>query len=260
MDTEQLVAEIEKLFATWRPAQPVPGVAAPVQPSVAAVTAPAIVYPPLSVIDTNRNVTKIAAPLKSAGAVTVLRYISAINPAGEKTVKDAEARAIAAAGLRLGLVCEGWGDFAHGGISAGAGERDGEFCRDYLPKLGAPVSAIVVYAVDTDATAGEIAKLVIPYFRAVNAAVGGKHRIGVYGSGAVCEAVMDAGLAVLSMTACSLGWSGTRAYLAANKQGLRQHLPGTNPMLAPLHLDYDPNDVRAGVTDIGDYVPFAAAA
>src|SRR5579863_8465785 len=115
-----------------------------------------------SIIDTNHDVTPHLPALKAAGVKSVIRYLSPINPKGEKCIKPAEAKAIAAAGLRLALVCEGWGDFAHGGISAGAGQRDGEWCAQYAPTVGASAAACIYFAVDTDASPAQINKLVLP--------------------------------------------------------------------------------------------------
>jgi Domain of unknown function (DUF1906) len=205
------------------------------------------------IIDTNLDTTPHLAKLKGAGVDTIIRYLSPINPAGAKCIKPAEARAIAEAGLCLALVCEGWGDFAHGAISAGAGERDGQWCASYAPAVGAPQGACIYFAVDTDASAAQIKKLVLPYFNAIvaifkTAAPG--YRCGVYGGGAVCAGVMEAGLAKLSWLSCSLGWSGSRAYLASNKWALRQHVPVTIA-----DLDCDPDDANG---EFGDFSPFAA--
>jgi hypothetical protein len=206
------------------------------------------------ILDTNVDTTRHLAALKAAGVTTIIRYLSPINPSGEKCIKPAEAQAIAAAGLRLALVCEGWGDFAHGAISAGAGERDGEWCARYAATVGAPDNAAVYFAVDVDAGAVQIKKLVLPYFASVDAAfktLAPNLRSGAYGSGAVCEAVMGAQLADLAWLSCSLGWSGSRAYLASNKWVLRQHLPATIA-----GIDCDPDDANG---DFCDFAPFAPA-
>jgi len=206
------------------------------------------------IIDTNVDTTRHLSSLKVAGVTTIIRYLSPINPSGEKCIKPAEAQAIAAAGLRLALVCEGWGDFAHGAISAGAGERDGEWCARYAATVGAPDNAAVYFAVDADAGAAQIKKLVLPYFTSIDAAfksLAPNLRCGVYGSGAVCEAVMAAQLADFAWLSCSLGWSGSRAYLASNKWVLRQHVPATIA-----GIDCDPDDTNG---DFGDFVPFAPA-
>lgn len=205
-----------------------------------------------AIIDTNHDTTPHLPALSTAGVKTVIRYLSPINSHGEKCVKPAEAQAIAAAGLQLGLVCEGWGDFAHGAISAGAGERDGEWCADYAPTVGAPAGACIYYAVDADAGPDQIRKLVLPYFRSIKArhdAAKIKYRSGVYGSGNVCAAVLAAGLADLSWLSCSMGWGGSRAYLAANGWALRQHVPATL-----CGIDSDADEANG---DFGDFVPFA---
>lgn len=204
------------------------------------------------IIDTNHDVTPHLPALQAAGIKTVIRYLSPINPHGEKCIKAAEAQAIAAAGLRLALVCEGWGDFAHGAISGGAGERDGEWCAKYAAGVGAPPGVCIYFAVDTDASAAQIRKLVLPYFTSIAAALqtaGVQFRRGVYGSGNVCQAVLAASLADLSWLSCSMGWGGSRAYFAANDWALRQHVP------APLcGIDCDADDANG---EFGDFVPFA---
>jgi Rv2525c-like, glycoside hydrolase-like domain len=205
-----------------------------------------------AIIDTNHDVMPHLAGLKAAGVRTVIRYLNPINPRGEKCVKPTEARAIAASGLRLALVCEGWGDFAHGAISAGAGERDGEWCAAYASTLGAPDGTAIFYAIDVDADDEQIKTLVLPYFEAIaakhsDAAV--NYRRGVYGSGNVLTAVTGAGLAELAWLSCSLGWRGSRECLASNKWMLRQHAP---TLLCG--IDCDPNEASG---NFGDFVPFA---
>jgi glycoside hydrolase-like protein len=207
-----------------------------------------------SILDTNVDTTLHLTVLKAAGIKSVIRYLSPINPSGEKCIKPPEAHAIAAAELRLALVCEGWGDFAHGAISAGAGERDGEFCARYATTVGAPDNAAVYFAIDVDANAAQIKKLVLPYFASIDAAfkaLAPNLRCGVYGSGAVCEAVMAAQLADFPWLSCSLGWSGSRAYFSSNKWALRQHVPATIA-----GIDCDPDDANG---DFGDFAPFAPA-
>jgi hypothetical protein len=203
------------------------------------------------IIDTNHDTSRRLDRLKAAGVETIIRYLSPINPAGEKCIKAAEARMIAAAGLKLGLVCEGWGDFAHGGISAGSGERDAQWCFDYLPTIGAVPNACLYFAVDVDANPPQIAKLVIPYFQSIYAVFtdDNPYRVGVYGSGAVCQAVTDAGLCDLTWLSCSMGWDESRDYLASKKWAIRQHVP---QVIAG--IDTDPDDANG---DIGDFTPFA---
>jgi hypothetical protein len=112
---------------------------------------------------------------------------------------------------------------------------------------------------DFDASAGEIRDAILPYFRAVKRAFAEPnglpaYRIGVYGSGAVCQAVLDAQLAELAWLSCSTGWRGYREFLASGRWSLKQHLP---TMLAG--LDVDPDERNPQRPDIGDFVPGASA-
>lgn len=214
---------------------------------------PSILKSPL-IIDASVNVTAHLPALKRAGVDTVFRYLDPIGPGSEKNIKPPEVEAIAGAGLRLALFSEGWGDFAHGGISAGAGTRDAEYALSRLSVLGmpgAPQLAAIYFAVDTDASAGQITKLVLPYFAAIAELARDHFFVGVYGSGAVCEAVIGAGHAAYACLSCSLGWSGSRAYLASRKWTLRQHVPGR-----VAGLDCDVDEAQGA---FGDFVPFATA-
>lgn len=209
----------------------------------------------ISIIDTNMVTTKKLPALKVAGIETAIRYINPLNRSGVKTVKEPEARALARAGLRLGLVCEGWGgaeNFSHGDITAETGKRDGEFCRDYARVVGAPDGACVYFAIDTDASASQIQHLVLPYFRAVGEAMSGSGLlVGVYGSGAVCTALQDADLVDLAWLSQSMGWTGSRAYRDSTMWALLQ-----GPVTTIAGLDTDTNTANGM---FGDFVPFGAS-
>jgi hypothetical protein len=203
------------------------------------------------IIDIASDPTPSLAQLKAAGIKTIFGYLSSINPAGEKCWTASRVKIAAAAGFRIGLVHEGWGGVNGRGISAADGDRDGRYCRVAAAALGAPKGACVYFACDADFSLPEIHALVLPYFKAIKKAFAdGMYRVGVYGSGAVCLAVMAADLADLSWEAQSRGWAGYSGWLA--KANMTQ---GPETKLAGLDID---TDTAHG--DIGDFVPFAAAA
>lgn len=202
------------------------------------------------IIDTADDPTPKLAALKASGVRTIFGYLSSINPAGGKCWTPARMRALAAAGLRAGLVHEGWGAVGGGGISAKDGARDGRYCRVAAIALGAPRGACVYFACDWDFSPAQIQASVIPYFKAIRAEFAdGFYRVGVYGSGAVCAAVIGAGFADMSWQAQSRGWLGYSAWLA--KANMRQ---GPETKIAGLDID---TDTAQG--DIGDFAPFAAS-
>lgn len=203
--------------------------------------------PAPKVIDVNVDVTKHLHALKSAGVETIIGYL---NPLGqnEKALTPDRVRAIRDAGLRVGLVNEGWGDFAHHGISANAGARDARHALRMAPTLGVTDDAVIYFAVDTDATWGQIISLVIPYFKAIRDNAAGC-RIGVYGSGAVCETLLQQQLAEKAWLAQSRGWLRSKEFGLTDKWALRQLMP-TSVMNVPC----DPNVANG---EFGDFVPFS---
>lgn len=208
------------------------------------------------IIDTNRDTTRHLDALRAAGIETVIRYYA--RSMSSKVIRRAEARAIAKAGLRLGIVYEGAGDRLSA-FSQDMGYRDAAFSRSHgAREIGQPAGSAVYFAVDFDASAAETRRAILPYFRGVARAFEEPnglpvYRVGVYGSGAVCAAVLDAGLAELAWVSCSTGWSGYRAFVASGRWNLKQHLPVTIA-----GLDTDPDDVNPARLDIGDFVPGAA--
>lgn len=214
-----------------------------------------------SILDTNHNVTPRLPQLKAilgAGG-TITRYIST-NTTSEKCIKPAEARAIAGAGLRLCLVYEvygGVGDFSHGDINGITGVYHAKFARDWAATLGAPDGACIYFAIDTDASNAEIKSLVLPYFKAIKntLALPGdkKYAVGPYGSGAVCMAVQDAGLADYTWLSQSMGWTGSKAYRDSKRWNLLQ---GPVTQLAGLDTDTD----ISSNGPFGDFVPFSGVA
>lgn len=185
--------------------------------------------------------------LKSVGVETIFGYL---NPLGqtEKALTPARARAIRNAGFRLGLVSEGWGDFAHNGISAAAGKRDALHALKMAPTLGVTDESVIYFAVDTDASWGQIISLVVPYFRAIGDNARGC-KIGVYGSGAVCETILQQRLATHAWLSCSSGWLRTKEFALSGKWALRQSVPQK-----VAGVPCDPNEGRG---DVGDFVPFS---
>jgi len=203
------------------------------------------------VLDTAQNTTSQIEHLVANNVTCVLRYLDPLSPKARKMIVPSEARALAAAGIKLALVSEGWGNFAHGAISAMAGERDAQTALSAVPTLGVASGATIYFAVDTDAGLAAIEKLVLPYFASIGAAFTGSGlSVGVYGSGNVCDLVVANSLATRAWLAGAMGWQGSRAYLAARPPELVlvQHMPSR---LA--NMDVDVNEVLG---DFGDFLPF----
>jgi Domain of unknown function (DUF1906) len=209
----------------------------------------------IKIIDTNNETTSRLDQLRSQGVECVIRYIST-NTSGSKVVKPAEARAIAAAGLKLALVFEVWGgvnNFAHDDIDGGSGSSHGDFARQWAANVGAPDNTIIWFAIDTDCTAGQYAQRVKPYFQAARAALQGKYRIGVYGCGYVCDQAIADDIVDATWLTQSMGFNGSRAFRDARRWTLLQ---GPETTLEGLSIDTN----EANSNDFGAFVPFQAPA
>lgn len=124
------------------------------------------------------------ARLAKAGVRGVLRYVSTT---AAKNLTAAEARALQAEGLWIGLVWETVAKRA--GAGKAAGRTDAINAEKQATAIGYPAGAAIFYAVDYDAAPADV----LPYFRGITAEA--KRPVGVYGSKRVVEAVMAAALA-----------------------------------------------------------------
>jgi hypothetical protein len=203
------------------------------------------------IIDTSNDATHVLGQLKDAGIETIIRCITT-STNSEKCLKPAEAKAIAAAGLKLGLVFEIWGgsdDFARGDVNADSGAQHGLFAKNWASGVGAPDGTIIWFAIDNDVNEDQFARFVQPYFGAVRKALASKYRTGIYGCGYACQQCLVLGLADAAWLANAMGWNGSKNFRASNRWRLLQ---GLDTKLCGLSVD--PNDASGG--DYGAFVPW----
>jgi hypothetical protein len=208
------------------------------------------------IIDTPDDTTKEIVHLQADSVTTVMRYLTA-NRASFKLVSAAEARALAQASIQLGLVYEmGGGAPGQQPLTSAYGKRDGAFAAAYAPLVGAPSGACIYFAADNDFSQSQIDANVLPYFAAVADAVDGSgFEVGVYGSGLVCGHVVAAKYATKAWLSGSLGWTNSRAYLAAKPPELVLVQSKMDTTLANIDVDTD-----IALAEFGDFLPFANAA
>ena len=208
----------------------------------------------MNIIDTPDNTTGQIIHLQADKVTDVIRYLTTARGSA-KLVTAAEARALGAAGIRLGLVFEVYGG-ADGvnDIDAADGTIDAQFCLDYLPTIGAPMdgTVCVYFACDTDFSRADIQSKVLPYFAAVKKTFAENPvLVGVYGSGAVCRAVCSAGSAKYAWLSGSMGWTNSKAYLAARPPELVLVQDEMDTRLA--NMDVDTN---YALGPFGSFLPF----
>lgn len=214
------------------------------------------------IIDTAGNAAAQIVHLQADAITTVIRYLTSNLHLGElgatapvralgvtlpalkgssKLVTSAEAKALGAAGIRLGLVFEnGGGSPGYNDINAAHGKSDATFALNYLPSLGAPSGTCVYFACDNDFSSSQIQGLVLPYFDAIGAMFAGTgYMAGVYGSGAVCDAVCAEHMADYAWLSGSLDWTNSRIYLASRPRELVLVQDEMDTTLANLDVDTD---------------------
>jgi hypothetical protein len=117
------------------------------------------------------------------------------------------------------------------------------------------MGSAIYFAVDTDIGRHEIKTKTLPYFRGVAAGLkesclgGIPYRIGVYGSGETCAAVLDAGLAQYAWLANATGWAGFKTFESSGRWHLKQQL--TQKLKGGSAYAFDPNYV--GARQIGQF-------
>jgi hypothetical protein len=133
--------------------------------------------------------------------------------------------------MRIGVVWETTGTHA-GFFSRAQGLADGAAAFLMASQvIGQPFGSAIYFAVDYDPTQADIDGVISNYFTGVHAAlyVGAEgqpsYRVGVYGSGLCCGALVERGIASLSWLSHSTGFAGSRQYAEQRRYDLIQMLP-----------------------------------
>ncbi len=188
-------------------------------------------------IDLATDASDVLNELKGSRINFVARYYR--HPASRwPPLTASEAQRLSAMGIKIVAVWEPYRSY-DGYFNYTSGYYDALAAFRQAQAVGQPKGTAIYFAVDFDARSlppiGE-------YFRGINAgmaaASGGRpaYQIGVYGSGAVCEAVKGAGLAQYAWLTNASAWAGTPGYSAWDiRQGGR---------LSELAVNHDADEAR----------------
>jgi hypothetical protein len=206
------------------------------------------------IIDASVPCTPKASALFAAGIGTVIRYYSRDTTRPSKRLSPPEAAALTAAGLRLAIVHEGrFGDQA-ANFDRASGVANALYAPSYGAQvIGQPDGSTIYFGVDFDATKAQIRDNILPYFQGIADAfaqipAAPHYKVGIYGSGASCGAVLDAGLAAKAWLAQATGWLEYTSFRDSKRWALLQGM-GINVA----GVDSDPNEANPGI-DIGDFL------
>jgi hypothetical protein len=200
-------------------------------------------------IDMPRDARDVALELTGSHLDFVARYYR--DPASRwPALSPEEARSVSLAGISLVTV---WESHSHRPdyFNYAAGYNDALMAYRQAWMVGQPAGSAIYFAVDFNAQPADIMGEVDRYFRGIAAGFaaargpGPGYRIGVYGSGAVCDYLKRMRLAQYAWLSNSTAWSG---YDSFADWDIRQS--GRSQMLS---FDQDQNEAR------GEYGGFRVA-
>lgn len=208
--------------------------------------------------DSYSNCVSALPKMRKLGYNTAIRYYDhTVHDAtsSDKLLTENEVVQVLAAGFNLVAVYESTSNMKYM-----SGEKDGRLHGERAgwyatTKIHQPMGSAIYFAVDTDIGNHTIQSQVIPYFHGVLAGLkatcagGIPYRVGVYGSGDTCAAVLDAGLAQYAWLANATGWSGYRKFEQSGRWHLKQHY--TRKLGGGSAYAYDPDYV--GARDVGQF-------
>ena len=207
------------------------------------------------IIDVPSNVADHAHRLAEAGVTTVIRYYNHANSVKlpSKCLSRAELDALSDAGLSVAVVFQQRG--GAGGhiddLDAEAGVSDAGRSLALAAELGQPQGSAIYFAVDADFYRRAELDRITPYFEQANRALAGNYRVGVYGSGTVGRHLKNLGLVEHVWLSGSLGWSGTRAALAAGDWTIFQQSLAKRSEIGG--FSYDGNVVNPSCDSFGQF-------
>ena len=211
--------------------------------------------------DADQDCTAIAATARERGASWVGRYISKAE--GGLTVD--EARAFAAAGMRIVPIWETTAKRALGGLQAGV--DDGRAARSAIAKLGMDHGAVCFTADFDDEQDGSQEPIIRQYFQGCRIGLAAMLtepviKTMVYANGAICAATAETGIADYTFLAGGMGMRGSLDFARSGKATIIQGVnDGFGPHWQPeggwkpLNLGIDLDADVALVDDYGGWLP-----
>ena len=184
--------------------------------------------PRVEAVDSSAPVTQsFLDQIKAIGIKTIIRYYDHEDETlPGKTLRRGERDAILMNGLKMGVV------FQHrnnklGSFTAVRGRQDAERSLMLAAENSQPSGSAIYFGVDGAWNRAYELANIMAYFREVNARLAGSgYRVGVYGSGLVCNALLANGLAELCWLAAPTSWPDFSAWYQTKRWRLVQ-LPTT---------------------------------
>ena len=199
----------------------------------------------MTVIDTDRDVSRHIPILKANGVVAVGRYYS--SGTGKRVTKK-EAQAIANAGIKLFVVFEDDGDPP---LESGVGTGHAQVALKQAEAIGQPLGSAIYFALEHLPEGYSKADVpgIIDYIKEIVSVFDGRYRVGAYSDGVVCDALLSTGLCDFAWLSASMGFEGSKQFYASGRWALAQQIP----------LGQNWNGIKIDVNEVkntfGEFVP-----
>jgi hypothetical protein len=184
--------------------------------------------PRVEAVDSSAPVTQsFLDQMKGIGIGTIIRYYDHEDETlPGKTLRRGERDVIVTNGLKVGVVFQHRNNrFAS--FTALRGRQDAERSLVLAAENSQPRGSAIYFGVDGPWKAPDELANITAYFQEVNARLAGSgYRVGVYGSGLICNALLANGLAELCWLAAPTSWPDFSAWYQTKRWKLVQ-LPTT---------------------------------
>src|SRR6266478_6551482 len=184
--------------------------------------------PRVEAVDTSAPVTQsFLQEMKAIGINTIIRYYDHEDETlPGKTLRRGERDIVSKDNFKMGVVFQHKNNkFAS--FTARRGGQDAARSLVLAAENAQPLGSAIYFGVDGPWNTPDELANIMAYFQEVNARMAGSgYRVGVYGSGLVCDALLANGLAELCWLAAPTGWPGYHAYYQTKRWRLAQ-LPTT---------------------------------
>ncbi len=177
-------------------------------------------YTNIQIVDTGHGTNAtFLRPLADNGVKTIFRYFAQEDNLPGKNITTRERDMIFDHGLSIAIVYQ-YQSHAANRFTAANGTRDARFCLERAAEISQPVGSAIFFGVDSDSHTDAA---VVEYLTAVRQIFNNRYQIGCYGSGAHCQAVLNAGVANLTWVAEAPAWGGTRQFINSERWTLYQN-------------------------------------
>jgi hypothetical protein len=201
-------------------------------------------------VDISQNATDaFLSRMKSIGVRTIVRYYDYDPPTlPNKALRKPERDRIISNGFRLAVVFQHHNDM-FSSFTPRRGEGDAYRSLELVSEDVQPKGGVIYFGVDGDWHKETDLANIRSYFQAVQNVLKPKgYRVGVYGSGSVCDDLLGKGLAEICWLANAKSWSGYNSFYASKRWRLAQSVPED---CAGINVDF--NITNGKDTDFGQF-------